>query len=102
MDDLGKSMFTGNENILVGTKMTGDGLAGVGDAGQIAAEGAGNIVTANRETMREFTRETNNNNNGSGGGTKVNINFANNRFKDFFDVEVENSIGRAAARAARN
>ena len=42
---------------------------------------------------------TNNNYNGSTGETKVNINFANSRFKDFFDVEVENSIGRAARKA---
>ena len=99
MSDLGSEMFGGNENILVGTKMTGDGLAGVGTGAQIAANASGNLVTAQKETMREGTRETNNNYGGGSGETKVNINFGNKRFKDFFDVEVENSIGRAARKA---
>ena len=99
MSDLGSEMFGGNENILVGTKMTGDGLAGVGTGAQIAANASGNLVTAQKETMREVTRETNNNYGGGSGETKVNINFGNKRFKDFFDVEVENSIGRAARKA---
>jgi hypothetical protein len=99
MGELGGEMFTGDKNILVGTKMTGDGLAGVGTGAQIAANASGNLVTAQKETMREVTRETNNNYGGASGETKVNINFGNKRFKDFFDVEVENSIGRAARKA---
>ncbi len=99
MGELGGEMFTGDKNILVGTKMTGDGLAGVGTGAQMAANASGNLITAQKETMREVTRETNNNYSGNSSDTKVNINFANKRFKDFFDVEVENSIGRAARKA---
>jgi len=99
MGELGGEMFTGDKSILVGTKMTGDGLAGVGTGAQIAANASGNLITAQKETMREVTRETNNNYSGNSSDTKVNINFANKKFKDFFDVEVENSIGRAARKA---
>lgn len=99
MGELAAEFFTGDKSILVGTKMTSEGLDGVGTGAQIAANASGNLVTAQKETMREITRETNNNYNGSTGETKVNINFANSRFKDFFDVEVENSIGRAARKA---
>jgi hypothetical protein len=98
MDDLGKSMFTGNENILVGTKMTGEGLAGVGTAGQVAADASGNLITANRETMREVTRETNNNYGSGGGKAEVEIKLASG-VSDFLDAKIKKGIGNAALAA---
>ena len=103
MDDLGQSMFKG-KSIKVGAEMTSEALEGMQDSTMTAASttkaAAPVLATSNAVSNAVSNASTTNNNyNGSTGETKVNINFANSRFKDFFDVEVENSIGRAARKA---
>ena len=99
MGELGGEMFTGDKNILVGTKMTGDGLAGVGTGAQIAANASGNLVTAQKETMREITRETNNNYSSSGGGkAEVEISLASG-VGDFLEAKIKKTLGKAARAA---
>lgn len=103
MDDLGQSMFKG-KSIKVGAEMTSTALEGMQESTMAAASttkaAAPVLATSNAVSNAVSNANTTNNNyNGSTGETKVNINFANSRFKDFFDVEVENSIGRAARKA---
>lgn len=103
MDDLGQSMFKG-KSIKVGAEMTSTALEGMQESTMAAASttkaAAPVLATSNAVSNAVSNASTTNNNyNGSTGETKVNINFANSRFKDFFDVEVENSIGRAARKA---
>ena len=103
MDDLGQSMFKG-KSIKVGAEMTSTALEGMQESTMAAASttkaAAPVLATSNAVSNAVSNASTTNNNyNGSTGETKVNINFANKRFKDFFDVEVENSIGRAARKA---
>ena len=99
MGELGGEMFTGDKNILVGTKMTGDGLAGVGTGAQIAANASGNLVTAQKETMREITRETNNNYSSIGGGkAEVEISLASG-VGDFLEAKIKKTLGKAARAA---
>ena len=103
MDNLGQSMFKG-KSIKVGAEMTSEALEGMQDSTMAAASttkaAAPVLATSNAVSNAVSNANTTNNNyNGSTGETKVNINFANSRFKDFFDVEVENSIGRAARKA---
>jgi hypothetical protein len=103
MDGLGQSMFKG-KSIKVGAEMTSTALEGMQESTMAAASttkaAAPVLATSNAVSNAVSNASTTNNNyNGSTGETKVNINFANKRFKDFFDVEVENSIGRAARKA---
>lgn len=103
MDGLGQSMFKG-KSIKVGAEMTSTALEGMQESTMAAASttkaAAPVLATSNAVSNAVSNASTTNNNyNGSTGETKVNINFANSRFKDFFDVEVENSIGRAARKA---
>ena len=103
MDGLGQSMFKG-KSIKVGAEMTSTALEGMQESTMAAASttkaAAPVLATSNAVSNAVSNANTTNNNyNGSTGETKVNINFANSRFKDFFDVEVENSIGRAARKA---
>ena len=103
MDDLGQSMFKG-KSIKVGAEMTSTALEGMQESTMAAASttkaAAPVLATSNAVSNAVSNANTTNNNyNGPTGETKVNINFANSRFKDFFDVEVENSIGRAARKA---
>ena len=103
MDGLGQSMLKG-KSIKVGAEMTSTALEGMQESTMAAASttkaAAPVLATSNAVSNAVSNASTTNNNyNGSTGETKVNINFANKRFKDFFDVEVENSIGRAARKA---
>ena len=96
-------MFKG-KSIKVGAEMTSTALEGMQESTMAAASttkaAAPVLATSNAVSNAVSNASTTNNNyNGSTGETKVNINFANKRFKDFFDVEVENSIGRAARKA---
>ena len=103
MDDLGQSMFKG-KSIKVGAEMTSTALEGMQESTMAAAsttKAAAPVLATSNAVSNAVSNAniTNNNYKGSTGETKVNINFANKRFKDFFDVEVENSIGRAARKA---
>ena len=103
MDGLGQSMFKG-KSIKVGAEMTSTALEGMQESTMVAAsttKAAAPVLATSKAVSSAVNSATttNNNYNGSSGETKVNISFANSRFKDFFDVEVENSIGRAANKA---
>ena len=102
MSKLGGEMFGGSESVLVGTKMTTEGLAGIGDASAKTASqvsAAAPVMATSNAVSSAMNNSTTNNYNGSGAESNVNIKFDNKKFADLFDVQVEKSIGRAARKA---
>jgi hypothetical protein len=102
MSKLGGEMFGGSESVLVGAKMTTEGLAGIGDASAKTASqvnAAAPVMATSSAVSNAMNNSTTNNYNGSGAESNVNIKFDNKKFADLFDVQVEKSIGRAARKA---
>ena len=91
----------GNDGIKVGAEVSARSIekmdVAAANAASTSRAAAPTIATTNAVT--NAVNNSTSNNYSNSGETKVNINFGNKRFKDFFDVEVENSIGRAARKA---
>jgi hypothetical protein len=101
-----KELFSGDNNLVAGVKMTAAGMEGIGDASAKTAatmRATAPTIANNNAVSNAISNVSNNsvvNNNGQGGGaTGINIKFDNKKFADLFDVQVEKSIGRAARKA---
>ena len=98
MSGFRKELFSGDNNLVAGMKMTTESVEGVGDASARAA--ATRRATAPTIANNTAIKNTTINNSTQGdGATGVNIKFDNKKFADLFDVQVEKSIGRAARKA---
>jgi hypothetical protein len=98
MSGFRKELFSGDNNLVAGMKMTTESVEGVGDASARAAatRRATAPTIANNTAIKNTTI---NNSTQDGGATGINIKFDNKKFADLFDVQVEKSIGRAARKA---
>ena len=113
MSGFRKELFSGDDNLVAGVKMTAEGMEGVGDASaKTAATMRATAPTiANNTAIRNVANNTANknnvnnttynssNNNSDNKPTAISIKFDNKKFADLFDVQVEKSIGRAARKA---
>tara|TARA_R110001592_G_scaffold310230_1_gene584777 strand:- start:77 stop:2455 length:2379 start_codon:yes stop_codon:yes gene_type:complete len=98
MSGFRKELFSGDNNLVAGMKMTTESVEGVGDASAKAA--ATSRATAPTIANNTAIKNTTINNSTQGSGaTGINIKFDNKKFADLFDIQVEKSIGRAARKA---